>query len=131
MKPTEVLIVDDEAGDILLMKQALAREPIPISIHVAMDGMQAMELLAAGPFKPDLVILDLNLPKASGLSLLERFHPDVPVVVFTSSTNPRDRKRSLRLGAKECVSKPTDLDDYRHLVSQIVRNWGMAATEPM
>ena len=115
--------MDDEAGDILLMKQALACEPIPISIHVAMDGMQAMELLAAGPFKPDLVILDLNLPKASGLSLLERFHPDVPVVVFTSSTNPRDRKRCLRLGAKECVSKPSDFDDYRRLVSEMVRNW--------
>ena len=123
MKPIELLLVEDGAGDILLMKQALARESTPISIHVAVDGKQAMEMLAARPFQPDLVILDLNLPKISGLSLLERFHPDVPVIVFTSSTNPRDRERCLELGAKECVLKPTDLDDYRHVVSQIVRNW--------
>ena len=131
MKPIEVLLVEDEAGDLLLMKQALDREPIPISIHIAVNGKQAAQILSEDHFTPNVIILDLNLPELSGLGFLDGYGLDAPVVVFTSSTNPRDRERCLELGAKECVSKPTDLDDYRHAVSQIVRKWGMAATESM
>jgi CheY-like chemotaxis protein len=124
MKPVEVLLVEDNAGDILLMRQTLAREPFPISIHVAVDGKQAMQMLAARQFEPDLVILDLNIPKMSGLSVLERTQLEVPVVVFTSSSNPLDRQCSFELGAKDYVQKPTDLGDFVQQVSQLVRTWG-------
>ena len=123
MKPIEVLLVEDQAGDILLIKQILAEESFPVHVRVAMDAPQAMDVLAQRRLEPDLVILDLNLPKISGLSVLERCHTDVPVVVFTSSSNPQDRQRSLELGAKEFVQKPTDLREYSRAVSEFVEHW--------
>jgi DNA-binding response OmpR family regulator len=124
LKPVELLLVEDNAGDILLIRQTLAAESFPISIHVAMDGKQAVQILAARQFIPDLLILDLNIPKISGLSVLERIQPDVPVVVFTSSSSPLDRQCSFELGAKDYVQKPTDLGEFVQRVSQIVRTWG-------
>ena len=123
MKPVEVLVVEDNAGDILLMKQALARESFPISIRVALDGKQAVQMLAARNFHPDLVILDLNLPKMDGLSVLECTSPYVPVVVFTSSSSSADRRAAFELGVVEYVQKPSDLKEYTSVVIQIVRNW--------
>ena len=124
VRPVEVLLVEDNAGDILMVKQALAGERFPVSIHVAVDGKQALDMLAGRHFDPDLVILDLNLPKIDGLSLLERAHPNVPVVVFSSSTSPNDIQRSFELGVRDFVPKPLDFDDYTRVVSYIVRRWG-------
>ena len=123
MKPVEVLLVEDNAGDILLIRQALGREPFPISIHVAVDGKQAMQMLDARQFEPDLVILDLNIPKVSGLSVLECSQASVPVVVFSSSDSPQDRRSAFELGAKDFVQKPTDLQAYGQVVSQMVWHW--------
>jgi CheY-like chemotaxis protein len=123
VKPVELLLVEDHAGDILLIRQALAGENFPISIHVAVDGKQAMQILAARQFEPDLILLDLNIPKISGLVVLEGIEPDVPVVVFTSSSDPKDRQSSFDLGAKDYVQKPTDLAEYGEVVSRMVRNW--------
>lgn len=125
MKPIEVLLVDDNAGDILLMRQALARESYPVVIRVAMDGRQACQMLAGREFNPDLVILDLDLPKISGLSVLECTDPYVPVVVFTSSSNPDDRRAAFELGVVEYVEKPSDLAEYTNAVSRIVQHWGL------
>ena len=126
MKPIELLVVEDSAGDIMLIRQVLSREPVPITVHVALDGKQAMEILDRRQFAPDLVILDLNIPKLSGLAVLEHIQPDVPVVVFTSSSDPRDRQSSFELGAKDYVQKPTDLGQYGEVVSRIVRSWASA-----
>ena len=79
--------------------------------------------MSEGDFQADVVILDLNLPKLSGFSILQRTRPTVPVVVFSSSSNPLDRQRSLELGAREFIQKPSDLDEYRQVVSKIVRTW--------
>lgn len=123
LRPVNVLLVEDEAGDILLMRQTLAGEPIPISIHVAVDGKQAVEMLSQDQLKPDVVILDLKLPKLSGLGFLEGYRHNAPVVVFTSSSNIHDQQRALELGAKEYIQKPLDLGEYTRIVSQIVRKW--------
>ena len=123
-KPIEILLVEDNAGDILLVRQALAGEQFPINLHVAVDGKQAVQILAARQFEPDLVILDLNLPKLSGLSVLECSQASVPVVVFSSSDSPLDRRSAFELGAKDFVQKPTDLQAYGQVVvSQMVRHW--------
>jgi DNA-binding response OmpR family regulator len=90
---------------------------------VAVDGEQAIRMLAARRFEPDLVILDLNIPKVSGLLVLEQCEADLPVVIFTSSSNPQDRRCALELGAKEFVQKPMGLQAYTQVVSQMVRNW--------
>jgi CheY-like chemotaxis protein len=124
MKPVEVLLIEDNAGDILLIHQALAGERFPISLHVAVDGEQGVQMLAARQFDPDLVILDLNIPKVSGLSFLAQCPLAAPVVVFTSSCNPQDRLCSFELGAKEFVQKSTDLPEFVRQISRIVRHWG-------
>jgi CheY-like chemotaxis protein len=125
IKPVEILLVEDNAGDVLLVRQVLAREKFPINLHVAMDGKQALQMLATRQFQPDLVILDLNVPKISGLSVLECTQTNVPVVVFSSSSNPLDRRSAFELGAKDYVQKPTDLQAYSQAVSQIVRVWAL------
>ena len=118
-----IFVIEDNAGDILLIRQILQQQQIPIRIHVARDGSQALFMLAEGRFQPDLILLDLNLPKVSGCWLLERSKPKVPVVVFSSSSNPVDIQGSVELGAKEFVQKPTDLEEYAESVSRIVRDW--------
>src|SRR5277367_5295156 len=108
-RPISVLLVEDNLGDVLMIRQALAGAGVPITIRLALDGKEAMEILEARHFAPDLVILDLNIPKLSGLAVLEQCHIDVPIVVFTSSSDPRDRESSFELGAKHYVQKPQDL----------------------
>src|SRR5215469_8935748 len=123
LRTTEVLLIEDSPGDVLMVRQALAGESI--RVRVALDGEQAVQIMREGDFRADVVILDLNLPKLSGFSILQRTRPTVPVVVFSSSSNPLDRQRSLELGAREFVQKPSDLDEYRQVVSNIVRTWAM------
>jgi len=122
-QPIEILLIEDNPGDIVLIRRALARESFPISIRVAVDGQQAIEMLSAGLFEPDLVILDLNVPKVSGLSLFERCKFAAPVVVFSSAFNSDETRRAFKLGAKDVVRKPTDLDEYNRQLSAILRNW--------
>ena len=126
-KPIELLLIEDSAGDIMLIRQVLSREPMQISIRVAVDGKQAKEILDGHEFIPDLVILDLNIPQPSGFAVLQDIQPDVPVVVFTSSSNPQDRLRSFDLGAKDYVRKPVDLAEYSAEVSRMVRTWASRA----
>jgi DNA-binding response OmpR family regulator len=118
-----IFVIEDNAGDVLLIRQILQQQQIPIRVHVARDGAQALFMLAEGRFQPDLVLLDLNLPKVSGSWFLEQSRPKAPVVVFSSSSNPADIQDSRELGAKEFVQKPTDLEEYAERVSRIVRDW--------
>ena len=127
MKPIEVLLIEDSPGDILLISEALGRESVRTSVHVAMDGEQAMEMLAKRDVEPDVVILDLTLPKLSGLSflrLVKLVQSSVPIVVFSSSCSDDDIRRCFELGVRDFVTKPTDLESYRQAVSYIVRKWG-------
>ena len=130
MKSIEVLLIEDNSGDILLIRQTLAQEPFPVKVRVAMDGKQAIQILADRNVEPDLIILDLDIPKISGLSLLECNHVTKPVVVFTSSTRAQDRQCAFELGAKEFVQKPSDLDEFARQVSRIVRDWGQPELAP-
>jgi DNA-binding response OmpR family regulator len=118
-----IFMIEDNAGDVLLIRQILQQQQIPIRVHVARDGAQAMFMLAEGRFQPDLILLDLNLPKVSGSWFLARSKPTAPVVVFTSSSNPADIQDSVELGAKEFVHKPTDLEEYSERVSRIIKDW--------
>ena len=124
MEPVRhVFLIEDNAGDILLIRQVLEALPIPIRLHVARDGDQALFMLAEGLFEPELILLDLNLPKVSGSWFLARSKPQVPVVVFSSSSNTADIKKALELGAKAFVQKPTDIEEYAGQVSQIINDW--------
>jgi CheY-like chemotaxis protein len=121
--PFELLLIEDNAGDVLLTSQILLRESVPITLHMATDGEQALQMLTDGRFKPDLVLLDLNVPKVSGTSVLARCQILAPVIVFSSSTNPAEIDRCFALGARDFVQKPSDLLEFEEAVSQIVRKW--------
>jgi len=118
-----IFLIEDNAGDILLIRQIIHEQPFPIRVHVARDGDQALFILGEGRFQPDLILLDLNLPKVSGTWFLQKSKSDVPVVVFSSSSNQADIRRAITLGVKEFVEKPTDLQEYAASVARIVRDW--------
>jgi DNA-binding response OmpR family regulator len=129
MEAIEVLLVEDSAGDAVLIRQALYESRLPVRLHIARDGEQALFMLTDPPIQPDLIILDLNIPKITGTALLERWSVgSIPVVVLSSTTNPAEKARSLALGAREFVSKPTDLDEFTHTVRMIVEKWTMPDT---
>jgi CheY-like chemotaxis protein len=123
MRLRHIFLIEDNAGDVLLIRQTLDGLGIPIQVHVARDGDQALFMLAEGHFQPDLILLDLNLPRVSGSWFLARSRPKVPVVVFSSSSNPADIRESVELGVKEFVQKPSDLQQYADRVCRIVRDW--------
>ena len=128
MPPTEVLLVEDSAGDVLLTNQILAEFLQPVKLHVARDGEQALAMLSDEHFRPAMVILDLSLPKLSGFDVLEQNpRKDIPVVIFSASHRLSDKERTLSLGAKEYVHKPIDMVGYRDAVVGMVRNWAMPA----
>jgi CheY-like chemotaxis protein len=126
MPLTEVLFVEDSAGDALLTKQILTEASLPVKLTIARDGVQALMMLSDPAFRPALIILDLNLPTLPGFEVLERNpRPDIPVVVFSVSANPADHDRAMALGAKEYVSKPVDLMGYRSAVLGMIDRWAM------
>ena len=123
-RPFDVFLIEDNAGDAVLIRQILAQENSAIRVHVAVDGEQALYMLVDEDIQPALIILDLNVPKIPGLSLLARWRSSpVPIVVFSSSWNDAEINRAIELGAREFVHKPNDLDEFAHAVSEIVNRW--------
>jgi DNA-binding response OmpR family regulator len=124
LRPVELLLVEDSKSDVLLITETLRELSFPINVQVAVDGEKALQAFADGSTRPDLVILDLNIPKVHGFDVLGRCSsPETRIVIFSSSSNPEDMRRSLELGAQEFVRKPIGLDEFRQQVTQIVRNW--------
>jgi chemotaxis family two-component system response regulator Rcp1 len=129
----EVLLVDDNPADLTLAQEALARCKRQSSIHSVMDGEQAIAFLyRRGPYanqvRPNLVILDLNLPKKDGRAVLQEVKSDpelrdIPVVIFSSSQANDDIVRSYQLGANCYVSKPGDLKAYFAALQSIEEFW--------
>lgn len=126
MKPVEVLLVEDNAGDTLLIQQTLAEGSIPVRIHVARDGEQALQMLDDPQFSPGLIILDLNIPRIPGSAVLERYHSTkTPIVIFSSSWNEAEISRAMELGAREFAQKPTDLQAFSDVVCGMVEKWAL------
>jgi len=125
----DVLLIEDDPGDELITREAFEHNKINNNLHVAHDGEEGLDFLyQRGAHKnaprPDLVLLDLNLPKYDGRQLLERIKNDpdlyhIPVVVLTTSSAEEDILRSYKLHANAYVTKPVDLDQFMHVVRQI------------
>jgi len=126
MKPVEVLLVEDNAGDTLLIQQTLAEGPLPVKLHVARDGEQALQMLDDPDFNPGLIILDLNIPRIPGSAVLERYHAQkTPIVIFSSSWNEAEISRAMELGAREFAQKPTDLQAFSDVICGMVERWAL------
>ncbi|MCP2094539.1 two-component system, unclassified family, response regulator [Actinosynnema pretiosum] len=134
----DVLLVEDDPGDALLVAEALVDRPV--ELHVVRDGAEALEfLLRSGRYsqapKPNLVLLDLNLPGLSGHEVLEQIKADpglrsLPVVVFTSSAAEADLLASYRLRANAYVRKPLTADSFTEVVHRIDEFFGSVARLP-
>jgi CheY-like chemotaxis protein len=128
-RPIEVLLVEDDQGDILLTKEAFDLNKVRNRLHVVNDGEQAMAFLRReGAFatvpRPDLILLDLNLPRMSGMEVLAEVKDDavlrtIPVVILTTSEAEEDILHSYRLHANAYVSKPVDFEQFIRVVRQI------------
>ncbi|THA71099.1 response regulator [Streptomyces sp. A0958] len=127
--PIEILLVEDDPGDELMTREAFLDNKIRNKLHVARDGEEALDFLyrrgahAEAP-RPDLILLDLNLPKYDGRQVLEQIKQDpvlslIPVVVLTTSSAEEDILRSYKLHANAYVTKPVDLDQFIAAVRQI------------
>ena len=126
MDPVDVLLVEDNAGDAVLIRQTLTECSVKVRLHIARDGEQALIMLGDEQFKPDLIILDLNIPRIPGNIVLERYQgKPTPIVVFSSSWNDAEIEHALSLGAREFVQKPTDIQAFIDAVVGIVEKWGV------
>lgn len=120
----EILLVEDNPGDVMAVRLAVAESSETAILRVARDGEQALALIENTDFHPSLIILDLNIPRIPGSALLERWQgTHIPVVVFSSSKDDIEKANVLALGAREFVHKPTDLDAFTHAVCGIVERW--------
>jgi chemotaxis family two-component system response regulator Rcp1 len=127
-KTVDVLLVEDNDGDVLLVRRALRAIDTTVQLHVVTDGNAALEFVRRGSPLPDLIILDLNLPRMSGNEVLGELKDDpelreIPVVVFSSSGNSRDVQSAYRGHASSYIQKPQDVDEFFAAVAGLVRYW--------
>ena len=125
----EVLLIEDDPGDELITREAFEHNKISNILHVAHDGEEGLDFLYQrgsheGASRPDLILLDLNLPKYDGRQLLEQIKSDkdlchIPVVVLSTSSAEEDILKSYKLHANAYVTKPVDLDQFMSVVRQI------------
>jgi CheY-like chemotaxis protein len=128
-RQVEVLLVEDDPGDVLMTREAFEDYKVANQLHVVQDGADAMAFLRregdyAGAPRPDLVLLDLNLPRMDGREVLQAIKGDpelasIPVVVLTTSEAEEDVLRSYSLHANAYVTKPVDFERFIEVVRQI------------
>lgn len=129
VRPIEVLLVEDDAGDVLMTQEAFQDARVANNLSVVSDGSEALQFLRqegeyANAPRPDLVLLDLNLPRVDGREVLTAIKQDaalgsIPVVVLTTSEAEEDILRSYSLHANAYVTKPVDFDRFLEVVKQI------------
>src|SRR5947209_3978091 len=122
-----IFLAEDNPADAYLLKEALHAHGIEHEIDRCVDGEECVNRLAkeAGTLRPDLIIVDLNLPRVDGLEVLRNIRARsefdaVPVIVLTSSQSPRDRQSAYECGADAFVSKPPRLDEFLDVIGQSV-----------
>jgi CheY-like chemotaxis protein len=124
-----VLLVDDDPGDVLLVREAFEDHKVGNLLSTVSDGVEAMEYVRnEGSYgqvaRPDLILLDLNLPRKSGIEVLEEIKGDptlstIPVVVLTTSEAEEDIVRAYKLHANAYITKPVDFEQFSRIVHQI------------
>ncbi|NWF52062.1 MAG: response regulator [Nitrospirae bacterium] len=136
LKEVEILLVEDNPNDAELAIRALKKHNLANNVHIAKDGVEALDFIfRRGKYadrdindKPKVVLLDLKLPKIDGLEVLKKIKSDeitktIPVVVLTSSTEERDIIESYQLGVNSYIVKPIDFDKFVDAVSELGLYW--------
>jgi CheY-like chemotaxis protein len=140
IKIVEILLVEDSPSDVLLTKRALTDAKMTNRLHVVQDGVEAMAFLHREPPhtnapRPDLILLDLNLPKKSGTEVLMEIKTDealstIPVCILTTSQEEQDIIRSYKFHANCYIVKPVDFDAFAQLVKALENFWFTIVTLP-
>lgn len=139
MKRLEILLVEDSPSDVRLIREALKETPANLELTLARDGIEAMDYLhksiSGAVLRPDLVLLDLNLPRKNGREVLAEIKASpelrhIPVLVMTSSHADEDISDAYSLNANCYITKPSDLNDYVNVVRAIEGFWFLTATLP-
>ena len=123
-QPIVVLLVEDDPGDVVLIQEAFEHNKVRNTLHIVGDGVEAMDFLKSAGERPDLILLDLNLPRKDGREVLAEIKSDpalrsIPVVVLTTSKAEEDILRSYDLHANAYVTKPVDFNRFIEVVRQI------------
>jgi len=140
IKFIDILLIEDNHGDVLLTQEALKDSKVINKIHIATDGLEASDFLFKrnnfqNALMPDLIILDLNLPKKGGIELLSEIKENdklkkIPVVILTSSKAEEDIFKSYDLHANCYITKPIDLEKFTQVVLSIENFWLSVVTLP-
>jgi chemotaxis family two-component system response regulator Rcp1 len=133
IRPIDILLIEDNLGDIDLAREALGMGKLHNSLHVVQDGVAAMDFLRkkgkyADSPRPDLIILDLNLPKKDGRQVLAEVKEDdslksIPVVILTTSSAEEDVLKTYNMHANCYITKPIDIKQFLHVVRSIEEFW--------
>jgi len=139
-RTAEILLVEDNPADVSLTRGALQTGPVPAHLSVARDGVEALAFLRhegtyADSPRPDIILLDLNLPQKSGAEVLKEIKADeelrcIPVVVLTTSGAEEDVRASYDRSANCYVTKPVTLDEYATVIRAIETFWLLVAQLP-
>ena len=132
-EPIEILLVEDNPGDVRLTTEALAEAKVRNRLSVARDGVEALQYLRREPpfeaaTRPDIILLDLNMPRMDGREVLQELKADallssIPVVVLTTSESEEDVLRSYQLHASCYITKPVDLEQFLKVVRSVEDFW--------
>lgn len=135
-----ILLIEDNPGDVRLTKEAFSESKIPIDLHVVMDGEEALDYLHSAGLQPDseipdLILLDLNLPKKDGREVLEEIKTNerlkrIPVVVLTTSNAEQDIMTSYNCHANCYINKPVDFDHFFDIIQKVEEFWLSTAILP-
>jgi CheY-like chemotaxis protein len=143
IKPAEILLVEDNPDDVEITLRAFHKVRVANTVHVVRDGQEALDFLfhkgeysdRAGAPQPDLILLDLNLPKVNGLEVLAKIKASdelstTPVIVLALSDRGEDIQRSYELGANTYITKPVDFAKFLHAVEVLRDYWIVIARLP-
>lgn len=126
----KVLVIEDNSRDVFLIREAIRKLEGNTTVAVAGDGEDALQCLTN--FQPDIILLDLSLPRMNGLEFLDEYRTTgtAPIVIFTGSSNPLHNELAFDLGANEYVIKPSNPDAYFDVVRQAIERWTQHAVHP-
>lgn len=132
-KPIEILLVEDNYADVRLIEEAFNECEIKINLNYVMDGEQAIKYINkeeqySNSLTPNLILLDLNLPKKSGLEVLKETKSneklkEIPIIILSTSTSEKDIKSSYHNLANAYIAKPIDLDTFMNIVKMVENFW--------
>jgi len=143
LKPAEILLVEDNLDDVEITLRAFRKVRVANTVHVVRDGQEALDFLShegdysdrADAPQPDVILLDLNLPKVNGLEVLQKIKANdglstIPVIVLTVSERQEDVNKSYKLGANTFITKPVDFEKFVHAMEILGEYWMVIAKLP-